>query len=175
MDISLSLITHTQNPSPAIICRDVIDSWAHPELHLQSQTQKCDSIRLWYWSTLFLVLIIYDIILKDIVKGSQYYHKCQISVVGHARTSIFEKVISFFEYVTSTKTDPRVGSVSYTIKYCSFTVLRNWVSFFMFLLNCALDIIGVENFIRSSSISFQGSTLTVFQETLLLRKRRDEE
>lgn len=41
----------------------------------------------------------------------------------------------------------------------------------MFLLNCALDIIGVENFIRSSSISFQGSTLTVFQETQLLRRR----
>ena len=45
------------------------------------------------------------------------------------------------------------------------------VIFFMFLLICALDIIGVENFIRSSSISFQGSMLTVFQESRLLRLR----
>ena len=28
----------------------------------------------------------------------------------------------------------------------------------MFLLNCTRDIIGIESFIRSSSISFQGST-----------------
>jgi hypothetical protein len=28
-------------------------------------------------------------------------------VVGASRTSIFQKVLSFFEYVTSTKTDPR--------------------------------------------------------------------
>ena len=32
-------------------------------------------------------------------------------MVGAARTSIFQKVLSFFEYVTSTKTDPRTHKV----------------------------------------------------------------